>query len=399
MTTKMKGGSQAQHSGKINQTKRSKTHGGGGHNSPDSDLSQFVTYEKKEQIKATNNEKANNGKNKGVTGGGQRGVKEGSLSVGSISTLTPTQREIFNLITKDHLTPKQVSIKRKLSLSKTYKHIRKLKEKGYLNPLMQGGQNGGVLVTPPTPEGAVNHLVRLHGMQWKIDIKRNSGADERYFSKIGTHILIDGNTVRCNKESIEIYPKDGMSFFGKNDTDATIKGWHYYLNLISILENDLKLLLVTDRGQNIHLVKAHYAEINNELATECEKTGDKIQIRTPEDGKVWFVIDNSFDLLEAETVHSKTAAEDMAKIKPVLNDIRTNNPGTLTEIVKAIGRLEGTVERIGTKVEGLAHENLETASGLKGVVMLMSKAYQSPQPPQQESEKTKPEYSALEGYV
>ena len=92
----------------------------------------------------------------------------------------------------------------------------------------------------------------------------------------------------------------------------------------------------------------HYAETNNELAQECEKKAYKVRVYTTSDSKLWFLIDNSFNLHEAETVHPETAKEDMGNIvKPFFNDLRDNKPPLPSEMWVILSELAKHEKEIG----------------------------------------------------
>lgn len=262
--------------------------------------------------------------------------QDSALSGRTPSNLTPSEKELLHLISEEFLTPKQIAIRRKCKRRVVYKHLASLKKKGVINAAYQVVHKFGGTCAPssaPIPmqqhaKGGAVHEKRLHGQEFNAGILYR---DERYKEKAGQIIFIDGNTVRCYRDSIEVY--SGQSFFADDIQKATAKSMEYWTRFFVRLENDLKVILVKPRAQNIKLVNQHYAEIGNELATDCEMKGDKIRIYAKEDGKLWFTIDNSFNLREAETLHPHTAKEDMGKVVKHFNDMRDNNPPTLSELM------------------------------------------------------------------
>jgi len=79
-----------------------------------------------------------------------------------------------------------------------------------------------------------------------------------------------------------------------------------------------------------------------------------------------FVVDNSFNMHEAETLHPKTAKQDMEGVKAFMNDIR-ETPVTMSDLR---GVLKQSME-----------VNQETASGLNVIVNYMKS--QLPQKPKE----------------
>src|SRR3990167_2479730 len=76
--------------------------------------------------------------------------------------------------------------------------------------------------------------------------------------------------------------------------------------------------------------------IHNGLAVKMEGEGEKIRIRSNELGKVWFEIDNSWNLHEAET-KGKTAQRDMqGVIEPYFNDMRDKDNFLPSDVKKMI---------------------------------------------------------------
>ncbi len=238
--------------------------------------------------------------------------------------LSKEQEEVLYLLTKEFLTTKQVALRRKTTLQATYKTINKIKQKGYLKSIPKGVENYQPTFKPPTNQ------IRLHGQELNIKLLFK---DEKYKLLLNkTNLLyIDGNPIRLYTNSIEVYIT--KSFYADNANKATSKSMQYITRLLNKVENDLKVIIVKPRHQNIKLVNQHYAEINNELAEEMEKKGQKIRVYTNDDGKLWFTIDNSFNFHEAETQHPKTAKQDMQDtVQPFFNDLRDNKPPKLSEM-------------------------------------------------------------------
>lgn len=272
----------------------------------------------------------------------------GSLSGQEQQKLTPAESEVLYFITEEFLTPKKVSIRRGTSTRATYKIIKNLKEKGLLN-----SSNIEVHKNVCTCE-PVNQSIRLHGQEFHINILFK---DDRYkkLMENSNLIYIDGNTIRLYRDSIEVY--SNTSFFGDTAQTATADSLAYWQKFFIRLENDLKVILVKPRKQNIRIVKAHYAEMNNGLAKECNLNADRIRIYATEDNKLWFTIDNSFNLNEAETQHTQTAKSDMQDIvTPFFNDLRDNKPPTLSQLMIVINQM--------------AAINKETAAGLNAITTL-----------------------------
>ena len=83
--------------------------------------------------------------------------------------------------------------------------------------------------------------------------------------------------------------------------------------------------------------------IKNCLAIQCNKKGEKLRV-TNEDG-LWFTIDNSFNLEEAETLHPKTALLDSLGIQKYFNEHKeTNFQVTPKFLLETLTRIAHTQE-------------------------------------------------------
>ena len=230
------------------------------------------------------------------------------------SELTKSEKEVLLLLTDEFLTVQQIAIRRKTSIRAVQKTIKSLKEKGALNIGSQKVRFSDGSGEPP------RNGMRLHAEQWLIKILNK---DERYNDLVGKSIRIDDNTVRLHRDVIVIY--SNKHFYGSDTWATTAKSIDYWNSFFTKLEWKFKIILVKRDAENIDRVRAEYAQIKNGLAVKCEREAEKIRIRTREDGKVWFEIDNSFNYKEAETKHRKTAERDMQTIiEPYFNDMRDN---------------------------------------------------------------------------
>ena len=233
------------------------------------------------------------------------------------SKLTPTEKEVLFLLTHEFLTPNQIAIRRQRTQQSVSKIMCSLKKKGAIN--IANHPNNMVVKNQPTSQPTTN-FIRLHGQEFNIKILWKEYKYKQLTEKSNT-LMIDGNTIRLYKNSIEIY--SGQSFYADDTQKATVRSMEYWSRFFARLEHEFKVILVKPRSQNIKLVNQHYAETNNELSQECEKKSEKIKVYTTDDGRLWFTIDNSFNLHEAETLHPHSAKEDMQDtVKPFFNDMR-----------------------------------------------------------------------------
>lgn len=241
--------------------------------------------------------------------------------------LTQTEKEVLQMLTDEFLTPGKIAIRRKTTQQAVSKIIVKLKEKGYLK---QGYQRVVKIDRTLQPH---NHQIRLHGQEFHINILFK---DNRYKSIMGKSNLlyVDGNQISLYRNAVEV--RSGQVFWGDDVHKATSRSMKYWDRFLIRLENRLKILLIKHEKFNVKIVKHHYAEINNGLAKDLYIKSEKIRIYANEDGKLWFTIDNSFNLHEAEFQHPDTAIQDAAdKIVPFFNDIRDRfqRPPLMSELM------------------------------------------------------------------
>lgn len=271
---------------------------------------------------------------------------------GDSPKLTKKEQQVLTLLTTDFLTVKQVALRRHCSVQAVYEIKKRLEKKGVLSRTFKNLEKKRC-----TFKG---FGVRLHGQEFNIKLLWQSPVYKRYVGKL---LFFDGNSVRCYKNSVEVYGK--KSFEAEDEHKATAESLVYWERFFSVLENDLKVLLVKPRKNNIELVKAHYAEVNSEMAREAEVSGEKIRIYARDDGKLWFMIDNSFNLFEAETQHRDTSKRDLGIVRKHLNDWRDNDPPTLSETMRVL-------DTFALLLREQAEVNKETAAGLNAVVKLLN---------------------------
>lgn len=305
-------------------------------------------------------------------------VEKGSVLGGWSSRLTRKQHELKLLYFEEFLTPKQIALRLSISERAVYKRLNVLAKKGEFStvskkvhkivptlaqkqptfPLenIQSLQETKVTScgTSKLPVELSLNKIRLHGQEFRINILFKNSKYES-IRKESNYVTIDDNTIRLSKDSIEVYSK--QSFFSDTVDKATYKSVLYFDKLFRRLENEFKIIILKHRKQNIKLVNCHYAEINNEIAKDCNVKKEKMRFYCRDDGKLWFLIDNSFNLHESETVHPETSKDDMNALKNFFDDIR-EHPTTMTEVL--------------TLIKSLTAENVETAKGLNAIVQLMN---------------------------
>lgn len=252
--------------------------------------------------------------------------------------LSPEQKEVLYYLTKEFLTVKKIALLRKTTTRAVYKTIAKLKKKG----VVSGTQLKGFTILQSTPNltpppKSKKHLIRLHGVSFRIKILERSEFYERSLEQKNIYTIAN-NTIRAFKDSLILYINQDFTY--ADEVKATSECFNYLNRFLIKLENELGIILIRPRYTSIKLLSNHYAEINNELATEHNKKKIGLDIYALEDGKLWFHIDNSFNLNEAETLHGKTAMQDMTKVKTMFNDVRAGKWEDTKKMIMSLGKAQ-----------------------------------------------------------
>jgi len=201
------------------------------------------------------------------------------------------------------------------------------------------------------------HKIRGHGFVFTLKLPniRNWTNREQYLLKHKIHykniglykktqsILFRQHKIWLSKNSIVIYfPKD-KSYFDATAKESKQYAIYQLKQLIIGIERLLSINLRIHNKYEFRVSRQHFANINNTLAEQYNKAGKKLNIYNSKG--LWFVIDNSFKLNEAETVNPKTSDKDMDKVvMPFFNDLKdhydkTGESLTIGKILEAINGL------------------------------------------------------------
>ncbi len=190
--------------------------------------------------------------------------------------------------------------------------------------------------------------VRGHAFQFTlklpgIPVLRNWNRRREYlmknkieYKKIGTNwkgerIMIDNHKVWLTPISIIVYFPNFRSFMGRTAQDTKNYAIYEFKRIISRVETLLRVSFRINNNYKFKVSRQHYALIKNSLARQCDKEGNKLFCYT-EQG-LWFIIDNSYNLHEAETIHPGTALTDNEKVQNWFNGLK-ETPITPGEILQ-----------------------------------------------------------------
>jgi len=176
--------------------------------------------------------------------------------------------------------------------------------------------------------------VRGHAFQFilKIPKLRNWNRRREYLNKNkikykevgsnwqGERIIIENHKIWLTPISIVVYFPNFKSFMGKVAQDTKNYAIYEFKRIISKIETLLKVSFRISNNYKFKVSRQHYALIKNSLARQYDKEGNKLFCYT-EQG-LWFIIDNSYNLHEAETVHPKTALTDNEKVQNWFNGLK-----------------------------------------------------------------------------
>lgn len=267
-------------------------------------------------------------------------------NVDSHSSLTKLEEEIYGYIIKG-FRPQQIMIMRKkkgiLSKEATYRPLRNLRGKGYLsNDYRIVEKLGGT----QQHSQQLQHQLRLHGQQFSINILYKDHRYMKFLDKCNSRI-INNQHIMFYKDKIVVYGTE--SFFGEDVHKCMSQSMKYWNKFIRILENDYQLILLKPRSNNIKFFNQHWAEVGNELANEYNDNCEKLRVYGADDGKLWLLVDNSFNMHELEATHPIKSPVDITKVRNVFNDIRDKDSPLPSVAYEQFTTLLNIVEQMGNQ--------------------------------------------------
>ena len=185
--------------------------------------------------------------------------------------------------------------------------------------------------------------VRAHAFQFKLLIPeklRNWNKREEILIKKGINferldhlfgggqgIDFKGRKVHLTNSSIIIYEKE--SYIADLSKNAKSKAIYHFFRVVRALESYLKADFSIQGQYKFRVTRQHYSLIKNALARQYDKEEKKLEVYAA--NGLWFIIDNSFNLNEAETVNPRESDIDNEKVQNFFNSLK-NRPMTTNEI-------------------------------------------------------------------
>ena len=241
-------------------------------------------------------------------------------------------------------------------------------------------------------------FVRGHAFQFKLKIPKLRNWEKREgilekkninFKRLthllgkGQEIIIKDRKIWLTNKSIIIFEKS--SYLTKTAKDASKYAIYDLFELVKSLESTLGANFRINKKYCFKVSRQHYALVKNALAEQYKRDGKKLEVYS-EDG-LWFVIDNSYNLNEAETVHPKTAVDDNTKVQNFFNGLKTTENYTPQIMMKAVTmnaqnldsyavHLDAhvkSVRKLGTGVDKLTKVHVQTVNQLREGVDKLTK--------------------------
>lgn len=193
--------------------------------------------------------------------------------------------------------------------------------------------------TPPTFEQLNLYLFEVRGHAFVFTLKLQPGlrnwTNENRIAYLkrnniaykplnlggsGQRIEHKGHKIWLTNKSIILYDKN--SYFAKEAGVAKSRAIYNFIQKIKSLEQLLNADFTIKAGTQykFKVSRQHYALVKNALARQYNEANEKLEVYT-EKG-LWFLIDNSFNLDEAETVHPETAMTDNKKVQDFFNSVK-----------------------------------------------------------------------------
>ena len=190
-------------------------------------------------------------------------------------------------------------------------------------------------------------FVRGHAFQFKLKIPklRNWERREEIFRRNGisfkelTHfigkgqeIVVKGRKVWLTNKSIIVFEKS--SYLTKTAKVARQYAIYDLFELVRSLESTLGASFKINKRYRFTVSRQHYALVKNAFAEQYNRDGKRLHVYSDEG--FWFLIDDSYSLNEAETVHPKTAVDDNTKVQNFFNGLKVAENYTPQIMMQAV---------------------------------------------------------------
>lgn len=225
--------------------------------------------------------------------------------------------------------------------------------------------------------------IRGHAFMWKvkgnlkinwIKLLQEMKVDYKLINSGKTpSIIIQDKKIWLGKESIIIYEPE--SFMGINAIETRKSA---VIRLVEILEALEKRLDIDLKPYTFQVRRQHYSIIKNSLAIQCNRIGQKMEVSNSKG--MWFIIDNSYNLNEAETIHPESALTDNLGVQKYFNSHKETGFKVTPEfILNRVDELQKQIEQVTQSNLIMAENDLthiksvqELGKGVKKLTKVMS---------------------------
>lgn len=288
----------------------------------------------------------------------------------SINILDPVkdiaQVETYNLLLDEYKTPLEIAQIRKVNISAVYKSLDKLKKKGLIKGVEKSSYiRGGKYSDSPKSE----EKYRTHAIDFTIEILESK---EYYLNLLKTKNkhFVDNCTVLMGKDNLTVYiVKD---FNDNNPNDSIRKAMLYLPRLITILENEFKIILVKGRRCNIRTFRGEIARKGDDIARRFRLSKEKLKVYDDK-GVLRVISDFSFKYDELECVSEDNFREDSIIIHDFIKDLVTKETVKLSEAREHIAILQKTDNLINDKIQQVLDMQNTTALELQALTQIVKK--------------------------
>lgn len=219
--------------------------------------------------------------------------------------------------------------------------------------------------------------VRAHAFQFTISINphlRNWDKRAEILDKLGIKFkelkvfgggqsfTFKGRKVWLTSKSIIVFEKS--SYMAETSKEGRKYAVYDFLTFVGALERYLKADFGASRGKvKFKVSRQHYALIKNSLAQQYNRENKKLQVY--DTNGLWFIIDNSFNLNEAETIHPQTADIDNKKVQDFFNGIKQFDGFTPQMVMNSIGQVTNNQVMFAENMRSHINAVQELAKGVK----------------------------------
>ena len=306
---------------------------------------------------------------------------------------------VFNHIKKG-LRPSKICEDQAISKQKLNYYLASLKRSGFIEKLGYGVWKTSKEFNPKevkkTTRVAMEQLllaksdtVRAHAFQFILKLPTNLynwDRREEIFNEIGfkytplilgginrgQKIIFKGRKIWLTKNSIILYERS--SFMGDTAKEAKDYAIATIMRVLRSLARTLRADFSFGGKYKFKVSRQHYALVKNALAKQYDKEDNKLQIYNKTG--LWFLIDNSFNLNEAETVHSKTAEIDNLKVQNFFNGLKETKEYTPQFVVTAIANQTQNLDQYAIHLKSHVKSVQDLGAGVTQLVKVIQELKQ-----------------------